>query len=245
MFSPPVPELSIISNHLMNCIYNRYNYLLSSFNIPLLAANKLEEYANAIHEKGAALDNCWGFVDGTVRPICRPNENQRVLYNGHKKVHSIKFQSVVSPNGMVANMFGPMEGRRHDCALLAASDLLTKLSQHSFAPNGQALSIYGDPAYPLRVHLQSPFKGARLTNDQKRFNKSMSTVRVSVEWIFGDISGYFAFLNYQKNLKIGLSAVGKMYLTCALMHNARTCIYGNITSSFFEVDPPSLEEYFV
>ena len=44
---------------------------------------------------------------------------------------------------MLANMFGPMEGRRHDCALLAASDLLTKLSQHSFAQNGQALSIYG------------------------------------------------------------------------------------------------------
>ena len=38
----------------------------------------------------------------------------RVLYNGHKRVHAIKFQSVVAPNGLIANLFGPVEGRRHD-----------------------------------------------------------------------------------------------------------------------------------
>ena len=45
-------------------------------------------YADAVHQSGAALDNCWGFIDGTVRPVCRPGVNQRVLYNGHKRVHS-------------------------------------------------------------------------------------------------------------------------------------------------------------
>ena len=47
------------------------------------------------------MDNFWGFVDGTVRPISGPGQNQRVLYNGHKRVHAIKFQSVVSPNGLI------------------------------------------------------------------------------------------------------------------------------------------------
>jgi len=32
--------------------------------------------------KGAALQNCFGFVDGTVRPIARPDENQRVDTKG-------------------------------------------------------------------------------------------------------------------------------------------------------------------
>ena len=68
----------------------------------------MQEYANAIHAAGAALDNCWGFVDGTVRPICRPGEHQRVVYNGHKRVHAIKFQSVVAPNGLVENLYGPI-----------------------------------------------------------------------------------------------------------------------------------------
>ena len=87
-------------------------------------------YADAIHQSGATLQNCWGFIDGTVRPICRPRSNQRILYNGHKLVHAIKFQSVIIPNGLIANLWGPMEGRRHDCALLASSGLLNLLSQN-------------------------------------------------------------------------------------------------------------------
>ena len=76
------------------------------------------------------------------------------------------------------------------------------------------------------------------------FNGSMSSVRVSVEWLFGDILNYFKFLDFKKNLKVGLSNIGKTYVVCALMRNALTCLYGNQTSEFFELDPPSLQEYF-
>ena len=89
-----------------------------------------------------------------------------------------------------------------------------------------------------------PFKGGNVTNNQKEFNKAMSKVRISVEWIFGDIINFFAFVNFKNNLKLGLSAVGKMYIVCALLHNARACLYKNNTSLFFDVEPPSLEEYF-
>ena len=64
------------------------------------------------------------FVDGTVRPICRPGKNQRVVYNGCKRVHALKFQSAVAPNGLIANLYGPVEGRRHNSAVLAMSGLL-------------------------------------------------------------------------------------------------------------------------
>lgn len=77
-------------------------------NHQLLSPRNVEHYADSIHSKGAPLDNCFGFVDGTVRPISRPEYNQRIVYNGHKRVHAIKFQSVVTPNGMIANLFGPV-----------------------------------------------------------------------------------------------------------------------------------------
>ena len=73
----------------------------------------------------------------------------------------------------------------------------------------------------------------------------MSEVRVSVEWVFGDIVNYFKFLDFKKNLKVHLSAVGKMYLACGLIQNAHTCLYGSTTSKYFHVDPPCLNEYFV
>ena len=65
-----------------------------------------------------------------------------------------------------------------------------------------------------------------------------------MEWLFGDIINSFKFLDYKKNLKIGLSSVGKMYIVCALLRNALTCLYGNQTSEFFDLEPPTLEEYF-
>ena len=67
----------------------------------------------------------------------------------------------------------------------------------------------------------------------------MSIVRVS----FGDVINYFKFFDFRKNLKILLSAVGKMCIICALLQNARSYFYGNSTSSFFSCNPPSLQEY--
>ena len=51
-----------------------------------------------------------------------------------------------------------------------------------------------------------------MTPQMEEYNKAMSAVRISVEWIFGDIINYFKFLDFKKNLKISLRAVGKMYI---------------------------------
>ena len=68
----------------------------------------------------------------------------------YKKVCAIKFQSVATPNGMIANPFGPVESRRHDSGMLGDSGLLNELRQYARGPEGNTLCIYGDPAYPLR-----------------------------------------------------------------------------------------------
>ena len=108
----------------------------------------------------------------------------------------LKYQSVTAPNGLIANFYGPLEGSRHDSYLLAVSGVLDSLGQHSFAPDGSPLCIYGDPAYPLSIHLQTGFKNAILTDQQQLFNEKMSSVRVSVEWVFGDIVERFKFTDF-------------------------------------------------
>ena len=132
------------------------------------------------------------------------------------------------------------EGKKHDAAMLKDSGLLDDLERNAFSPvTGEAMCIYGDPAYPLRLHLQQPFREAPPTAPMEQFNKSMSSVRSSVEWIFGDIVASFKFLDFKKNLKIGLSAIGKHYVVSALLRNALTCMYGNTTATFFDIEPPS------
>ena len=72
----------------------------------------------------------------------------------------------------------------------------------------------------------------------------MNAVRESVKWPFSDIVNYFKFLDFKKNLKIGIRQVGKMYIVCAILRNALTCFYSNTTAEYFGVDPSPLHDYF-
>ena len=64
--------------------------------------------------------------------------------------------------------------------------------------NTMQYPLPANPAYPLRVNLQAPFRqGVGFTPQMAAYNKSMSEVRVSVEWLFfglepPQIQDYFA-----------------------------------------------------
>ena len=116
--------------------------------------------------------------------------------------------------------------------MLAMSRLMGEVEQHSFPPDGEALCIYGDPAYPHRIHLQCPMQQRQsLTPEQQAFNPLMSQVSVAVEWVFNEIVTYFKFIDFKKELKISLSLVGKTYAGCAVLQNALTCLYGSNTAN--------------
>jgi len=103
-FGRPVPVLGMISNEVIDYIYNTHHHKITNWNNDILNPAALQICADAISAKGAALD-------GTVRPIFKPGERQGVMYNGHKRVHGIKFQSIALPNGLIGNMYGP-EGKK-------------------------------------------------------------------------------------------------------------------------------------
>ena len=60
---------------------------------------------------------------------------------------------------MIANLYIPVEGKKHDSGMLAMSGLLPQLELFTCAYLMVILYAYGDPAYPLKVQLQGPFKG--------------------------------------------------------------------------------------
>ena len=106
-------------HQVVDYIYQAHGHRLTQLNNLLLNPAALQRYADAIARKGALLlENCFGFVDGTVRPICRPNENQSTVYNGHKRVHALKFQSVTIPNWLIANLYGPVGIKAGTCIYL-------------------------------------------------------------------------------------------------------------------------------
>ena len=106
--------------------------------------------------------------------------------------------------------------------MVANSGLLNQLQQHWFDTGGRPLCIFRDPAYPLRVHLQSGFRGPNITREEELWNSKMSSVRQAVKWIFGDIVNFCKLLDFKKNFKIELSPIDKMYIVSALLHNGRS-----------------------
>ena len=107
-FGRSVSVISLITNDVIGKIYNTHSHRITEWNNLLLSPLDLECYANAIARQGAALNNCFGFIDGTVRAITRPGQRQRVAYNDHKRVHALKFQSLALPNGLIGNIYGPV-----------------------------------------------------------------------------------------------------------------------------------------
>lgn len=144
-------ELCSIFNTVLEYVCSSHHYRLESWNQPFLLPQVLERYAQV-------LQKCFGFVDGTLCRKARPQNHQRVVYKDHKRAHGIKFQSVVIPNKLIANLAGPFEGQRHDSTMLHKSRMLRELQRVAWA-NGEPLCLYGDP-YPLGIQLQAPFRDA-------------------------------------------------------------------------------------
>ena len=66
------PDLSVIINPVCSQICEKWAKLLTNFKkAARFSEDPLKSYADAVHTK-CPLNNCWGFIDGTVQAICRP-----------------------------------------------------------------------------------------------------------------------------------------------------------------------------
>ncbi|KAJ3534442.1 hypothetical protein NMY22_g6924 [Coprinellus aureogranulatus] len=225
-------------------IFKRWKHLLR-FNPVRLTPEKLAEFGRAIKAKGAPMDCVVGFIDGTLQKIGRPSSNQRLLYNGWKRIHCLKYHAVISPDGIIMHVFGPVDGRRHDETVYKESGLEELLAKHFWKPGGKhPLFIYGDPAYSMGPHIMVPYKGPTIDRQQRAFNTKMSRLRQSVEWVFKEMTQQFTFLDFSRSQKILLSPCGLLYLVAILLCNAHTILHNPQIPQYFGCQPPSLPEYF-
>lgn len=168
--------------------------------------------------------------------MCRPSRDQENYYSGHKRYHALKYQSVVTPDGIIVNLQGPFPGRRHDAAILRESQFYEQLEGYAVYPNGSNFVLYGDSAYGVRELLLCPYPNTHYQVERQaqiEFNLRMSVVRQCVEWGFGKVVRDFAFLDFKKNQKLLLQDLGQMYEVGVLLSNCLTCLYGSEASQYF------------
>jgi hypothetical protein len=75
------------------------------------------------------------------------------------------------------------------------------------------------------------------------YSRRMNKCRTSVEWGFGHVLGLFPYTDSPGFKRLGSTATGQHYINATFMANVITCLKGNITSSFFNIAPPTLLQY--
>jgi hypothetical protein len=240
-FGTSMSRMSRLISHLRNWLFEKYYPGMS--NPKRLPAHSIEEFSRVIQER-VGMAGIFCFIDGTVRPTCKPEIFQGVVYNGKDKTHALKYQVVCTPDGMMRHVYGPVCGSRHDQHMVTASNVLQWITSHGRCATGEPYVCYADAGYALAPGLMRPFADDAINIEHKAFNQVMSSVRICVEWEFGDIVTQWAHVNYKRNQLIANgSRPGQQYIVAALLTNCRNCLRPGVTSKYFNCTPPSLEEY--
>ena len=97
-------DINVISNLVLNIVCQEHGQCLFTFDYTWL---NLAELSQKVSDKESPLGACFGFIDGAVRPIAHPTQNQREEFSGRKRCHAPKSQAVTL-NGMIVHLYGPM-----------------------------------------------------------------------------------------------------------------------------------------
>lgn len=126
------------------------------------------------------------IYDATEQPIERPQKNQQRFYSGKKKRHTFKTEIGITKKGRIIHISKPSPGSYHDFAI--------RKNEDPIPPNSR---VYVDSGYQGidKLHPQSefPYKKTKvkpLTKEEKEYNRALSSFRVTVEHILGDIKTF-------------------------------------------------------
>eukprot|EP00171_Calliarthron_tuberculosum_P008826 IDg8826t1 len=237
-------KMSEIFWEVAHSLYIKKKHLISTYRKDIIDG-RAALYAQAVADRGGALINCIGFIDGTKIAMCRPggaDVDERVNYSGHKRKHCLSYQTVTVPDGLILHIHGPTEGRQPDAVMYSRSNM-DDILRDNLLIDGKQYCIYGDVAYRLRPWLCTVFPRRTATADQIQFNVSMNGVRTCVEWSYAEVKQSFTSQDFARNLRLKQAPIAQLYICSALLHNFRVCLgYGGMTVQYFMLRAPELDD---
>jgi len=91
----------------------------------------------------------------------------------------IEISSTAVPDGLIACLFGPMNGNQHDSFMLCISGILEQLQELMPLEDSITYKIYGDPAYPKNNFFDSGYCNAAPGSAEAQYNAIMSASHIA------------------------------------------------------------------
>jgi nuclease HARBI1 len=210
----------------------------------------LQRLAEATSRRGSRIEGLIGWVDGTKFQIRRPggrDSMQRTVYSGHKHVHALAYQAVMLADGLFLDVFGPLEGRRNDHYMWSESkiqDFMEERQGLDFSVDDSKYHLYGDGGYrdsdyPLIV----PYRAPEENSPEAAANRSMSSLRVAVEWGFSLLKSNWGLLEERRYMVVMRFPLDVYVKAAVILTQMKTCLYGNQISKYYRLDPPPLSHF--
>jgi len=206
---------------------------------------RIMRYIDAINEKCRWRRKIWVFLDGKFIFSTRPSENQREFYSGEKKSHGIRYELIVSPDGLIQYCSNPVNGSQNDALAVYTEQIEGKLMQLSNESN-MAVFVGADKGYANRGLVASPIRNRinGLNQEEEEFNAKLSSARISVEWGINLVVSRFKFFSMWYKIRSKKEMLDRKFKIAVFLTNCITCMDGsNIISDYFGLKPMSIQEY--
>ena len=167
--------------------------------------------------------NVIGAIDGTHIKIRAPVTDADSYIN-RKGFHSMNVQVICTSSGVFTHCYAGQAGSVHDARVFRNSPVARYLEMPgNYFPNNSYL--IGDAAYAIHPHFMVPFRNnGHLTDRQKNFNYCLSSTRMVVERVIGQLKMRFRILLDCLPLT-NLKYIPQFIIACCVLHNI--CILQN------------------
>lgn len=158
-----------------------------------------------------------GAIDGTHiilddAQVSRDSQIRKDYTDRHDRL-SLLVQAVVDDEGLFRHVAGGVTGSWHDSRLLANS-AIGREPRRFIAPGEY---LVGDTGYACLPWLLTPFKLPELTSlARRRYNKCISSMRVTVENAFGRLKSRFPLLRLYN---MDVNSAEQVIKACCALHN--------------------------
>jgi hypothetical protein len=212
--------------------------------------------------------NIFGWIDDSIDqigvPFLGPAGNfigaprrvqyidaQESVYSGWKKLHGIKVEIVLLPNGM-STLFGPVSARQNDRGTLNLSgrNRFLALIQASMHPHHRCM-LFGDSIFRGLLQYITTYYRAILPNvltaKEVKINASFRAAWMPIEKNYGLTNCVFRICDTERGYQLAkqypyaLEQLG----VCHLLVNCYVCFDGDQMSGVntFNSPPPCIDEY--